>query len=70
MYCCRVSRLAEAFALPPAVNCFDAKSIDAWRLDTSPVTKSHVFGTKPGFTEWQQSHAWEVEEKASTPSQA
>ena len=51
-YCCRVSRLAEAFAFSPAVNCFDAKSIDAWRPDTSPVTKSHVFGTKPGSTEW------------------
>ena len=39
-YCWRVSRLAEAFALPPTVNCFDAKTIDAWRPDTSPVTKS------------------------------
>ena len=44
--------IAEAFALPPAVNCFDAKIIDALRPDTAPVTKLHVFGTKPGSTEW------------------
>ena len=44
--------IAEAFDLPPAVNCFDAKIIDALRPDTAPVTKLHVFGTKPGSTEW------------------
>ena len=44
--------IAEAFDLPPAVSCFDAKIIDALRPDTAPVTKLHVFGTKPGSTEW------------------